>query len=696
MAAQGNPKAGSLSIGDIDLDTAWDSLAGEIAREIAAESGRSNAAPHASSSIFGAGQSEAEAQLYAYLDRATTPRSSGFPPFDALSARLGEFSPVERDGYANAAASPYRGDLDWFELKFEDLKRILGRRDGDKPDIRSIDAKLSDIMERVDRLSAAMPKETTMAAMESRLAAVSRSLDTTREQSASDADRISRAAKEILAATEKAQEARAGFETAARHTVKELGQTVVVAASQAALVTFEQFAPVLHRTGGEHNGLVRVEEELRALNTQSRESGERTAAALDRVHETLRVFLERGQPGKDGPPLQQPRKRPGVHMPISADAPAYTRPDAGFGSEPARKPQLDTITLRSPPPPDSNFIKALQEADERLAAAKKHGADCAGTQTEPSPAASLFRASRFREEERGLPLVGLGIVAIMLLLASAALYYLHTTTHLVPFRLSVLPQGQVSARSPSSRVETARQTASRDNARHPSWRDFPALLTATEQTYTSPATKPDDAAEDLQMLTYAASHGDRDAQFRIGSRFLNDSALQDAAKAARWLARAADQGHTESQFILASLYERGAGVPKDETHAVALYRKAAGAGHVRAMHNLGVLLSTRDTPQDYREAAKWFIQAASLGLADSQYNLGLLYERGLGLEEDRKKAYFWYQIAAQAGDKEALQRSERLKRQLPPSDTESVSEQVGSWRPAVEDAPIGPGPSARG
>ena len=67
------------------------------------------------------------------------------------------------------------------------------------------------------------------------------------------------------------------------------------------------------------------------------------------------------------------------------------------------------------------------------------------------------------------------------------------------------------------------------------------------------------------------------------------------AAAARWFAKAAGQGHNEAQFMLASMYERGAGVEKDEARAIALYRQAASAGHVRAMHNLGaMLLEERD------------------------------------------------------------------------------------------------------
>ncbi len=694
MAGQGNAKTGRLSIGDLDLDTAWDSLAGEVGLPM--DHDRGDAAQTAQEppfSRFGEGQSDAEAQLYAYLDRAKSPKPSGFPPFDALSARLNEFTPADRaQPQAQTIDASERGELVWFEEKFGELKQLLGRREEDKREIVAINTKLAEIINRVDRLAVALPGKKTMVAVETQLAAVSRSLEMTREQSAADADRISRAAKEILEATGSAQEAREGFEKAARHTVRELGQTVVVAASRAAVLTAEEIATALHRTG-DRTAPTRVESELRALNIQSRESSERTAAALERVHETLRVFLERGQSSQSGTGAPLPKKRAGIHMPIAADASAYAKSDSAFGAAPARKPRLDTITLRRPPQ-DPNLLQALEGAEEKLAIKNPRDAARNGARGTHGQPRAFFSGPLFPEEERSTPLIGLAIVAFVLLLASAALYYLHTRTNLVPCHLTFLPQVGITKPVPAASPPPGR--GSKPLLATLSLRDAPALFAAADQKSPIFAT-PTDAAEDMQLLTTAASRGDREAQFKIGSRFLSDGSVQsDTAAAARWLSRAAEQGHTESQFILASLYERGAGVPKDENKAFTLYREAANAGHVRAMHNLGVLLTTHDVPQDYREAASWFMRAASAGLMDSQYNLALLYEHGLGISQDRQRAYFWYQVASQTGDKEAKQNAERLKRLLPPAETEAVLQRAGSWRPTVEDVPKPSGQNARG
>ena len=188
----------------------------------------------------------------------------------------------------------------------------------------------------------------------------------------------------------------------------------------------------------------------------------------------------------------------------------------------------------------------------------------------------------------------------------------------------------------------------------------PALLAATDGNRGSQGATP---AEDLDALEAAARRGDRDAQYRIGVRFLNDGGLEGGpVSAARWFAKAAAQGHNEAQFMLASMLERGAGGEKDEAKATALYRQAASGGHVRAMHNLGAMLLKNATAPSYREAAAWFEQAAAKGFPDSQYNLALLYEHGLGIEQDLLRAYQWYAEAAKAGVKEAAAQAERLRR----------------------------------
>ncbi len=688
MSHQGTATAGHSNTGSGDTGSAWKSAA-EGARANLAETGPAD--EDSVSSVFGDGQSEAEEQLYAYLGHVTASRpASGFQPLDELNARLNEqpyrdsllfpHSGEERrslERSAPALSEPYRGDLDWFEHRFGELKRLLTQKDEGRREIAQVNVRLAEIIARVDKLSAAMPNGKTMASVDTKLTALSRSLDETREQSAADAGRISRAAREILAASSRMQEAPLRFEAAARHTVEGLSQTVAATASRAAVLTAAQIAP---KPAAETSGIERLEAELRALNQQSRESGERTAAALDRVHNSLRNFLERGQTGQGTGTVQPPKRRASVHQPISSDSAVYMRGETGFGTNPVPEPRLDTLLLRNGPPSDASFFEALREADERHGEKKAAMAQDAGA-GKGSPERAVSPGTSFlREEEKGAPLAGIAAVAIVLLLVSVALFYLHIQSRAEPAHFSAMPEAGTQVAAPARLLSSGRLPFK--PRRTP---DSPSLFAAADQDNAS--SQPDNAGEELEMLESAARHGDKDAQFRIGTRFLNGGGLEGGeTAAARWFAKAAGQGHIEAQYMLASMLERGAGVAKDEAKAIELYRQAATAGHVQAMHNLGTLLLNNETPQSYREAASWFERAAEAGLADSQYNLALLYEHGLGIEQDLSRAYQWYIRAAKLGVKEAAEQAGRLKQMLSAAETATTSEQSGSWRPVLEDA----------
>jgi localization factor PodJL len=460
---------------------------------------------------------------------------------------------------------------------------------------------------------------------------------------------------------------------------------VVATASRAAVLAAGQVATALE-PAPELSGDSRIEAELRALNRQSQQNGERTEAALERLHATLREFLEHNLSNRGPASFQGSQKQPRLHMPISSpNSAAYTRAQTGFGAAPAVRPRLDILTLRERLGPDPNLVTEMEVAGGVAAAdARDYPQETKGELDRPPEMPSG------RDEDKGLPLLGISIVAFILLMAAAALYYLQTARNIQPSGPSFEQGAQSGASSsvePGASESAPSALRAAQAANLPDGPDgLPALLSSASENRAGAATQPERAAEDLKDLEAAARHGDSEAQFRIGTRFLSDGAFSNggAATAARWLARAAGQGHLEAQFMLASLYERGAGVTKDENQAISLYRKAANAGHIRAMHNLGVLLSARESPQDYNEAAVWFARAAQAGLADSQYNLALLYERGLGVEQDLSRAYLWYRAAGRGGDKEAARQAERVKRALPSG---AAGSQASSWRPSLEDRP---------
>ena len=66
-------------------------------------------------------------------------------------------------------------------------------------------------------------------------------------------------------------------------------------------------------------------------------------------------------------------------------------------------------------------------------------------------------------------------------------------------------------------------------------------------------------------------------------------------------------------------------------------------------------------PQDHAMSNELLLKAGELGSADAYFNLGNAYERGTGVEIDKKKAKFYYELAAMNGDVAAMHNLGRME-----------------------------------
>jgi len=125
----------------------------------------------------------------------------------------------------------------------------------------------------------------------------------------------------------------------------------------------------------------------------------------------------------------------------------------------------------------------------------------------------------------------------------------------------------------------------------------------------------------MDALTKAAEQGDVEAEVALGRIYLrglpavpedaflarafllraNDahhpsaayflgvmSQRADPAEAARWFERAAREGSPHAMFLLANAYRAGAGVPRDDEKALALYARAGEMEHAPALQALSL------------------------------------------------------------------------------------------------------------
>lgn len=86
---------------------------------------------------------------------------------------------------------------------------------------------------------------------------------------------------------------------------------------------------------------------------------------------------------------------------------------------------------------------------------------------------------------------------------------------------------------------------------------------------------------------------------------------------------------------------------------------------MEAQNNLGILYHEgMGVEQDYRLAFQWYQKAAEQGHALAKGNIGNLYRDGNGVEKSRLQAIYWYLKADRAGYKKAQSKAETLLKEL--------------------------------
>lgn len=101
----------------------------------------------------------------------------------------------------------------------------------------------------------------------------------------------------------------------------------------------------------------------------------------------------------------------------------------------------------------------------------------------------------------------------------------------------------------------------------------------------------------------------------------------DVVAAFEWFEKAAQAGHVEAMSELGLCYELGCGVEQNDEQALDWYTKAANEGHATAKFSVAEAFEqARGVPQSYEEACLWYYRAALVGDEDSKKALRRLYE----------------------------------------------------------------------
>ena len=84
--------------------------------------------------------------------------------------------------------------------------------------------------------------------------------------------------------------------------------------------------------------------------------------------------------------------------------------------------------------------------------------------------------------------------------------------------------------------------------------------------------------------------------------------------------------------------------------------------------------------RDYATAVRLIRPLAEQGNANAQYNLGVLYDNGLGVPQDRVRAYMWLNLAAMQGRESAATIRDLVARLMTPVQISEAQKMAREWK----------------
>jgi TPR repeat protein len=190
----------------------------------------------------------------------------------------------------------------------------------------------------------------------------------------------------------------------------------------------------------------------------------------------------------------------------------------------------------------------------------------------------------------------------------------------------------------------------------------------------------------LAEIRPAAEAGDGQAQFYMGSLYDAGAGVpRDQAAAATWYERAAAQGHAGAQFAIGLLYHEGAAdgsVLPDDEKAARWLLAAAEQDNALAQHLIGRMYRQgRGVPRNAQKALDWSLKAARRGVAGGQYEVGFLLAEKPTTREHLIYAYAWFLLAARQAHPGAAQNLEELGKVMSEADIARARASADKFRP---------------
>jgi TPR repeat protein len=88
--------------------------------------------------------------------------------------------------------------------------------------------------------------------------------------------------------------------------------------------------------------------------------------------------------------------------------------------------------------------------------------------------------------------------------------------------------------------------------------------------------------------------------------------------------------------------------------------------------------------RDYATALRLIRPLAEQGDANAQYNLGVFYDNGLGVPQDKVRAYMWFNLSAAQGRQGAAAFRDLIARRMTPAQIAEAQKLAHEWKPNTQ------------
>ncbi|MGA7386653.1 MAG: hypothetical protein WBW99_01830 [Pseudolabrys sp.] len=88
--------------------------------------------------------------------------------------------------------------------------------------------------------------------------------------------------------------------------------------------------------------------------------------------------------------------------------------------------------------------------------------------------------------------------------------------------------------------------------------------------------------------------------------------------------------------------------------------------------------------RDYATAVRLIRPLAEQGDANAQYNLGVFYDNGLGVPQDKVRAYMWFNLSAAQGRDGAAAFRDLIARRMTSAQIAEAQKLAREWKPNTQ------------